>query len=505
MLLFASLLEPYRGTVREIKNEIKLFLYKKFVLLKLYLSIGQDDWQAFGIVNGYVTLFNDKWCTSTSTLMHEIGHNLGLRHSNEKGEYKDMSGMMGYSFLGAGKPQMCFNTAKNWELGWFQDRHATVNPLDENFWEGNLIGFSDYKNDVIPDDASVIIKIEGHGKDYFVGFNRKDGINKQNQEAGAENKVTVHSVGTSNNESELEAKLNIGGSFEIPFFGNSEHSVVIQVENIDMTSNPAVARVSVNYMKCTSNADCDLGTSCTTNTCNLSTGHCIHSPNDHCTGFMETFFQTDNYPGETSWSIVDNCKDNKVVMSGFGYDARRTTYEDSANVPPSKYTLKVNDSYGDGLCCSQGQGSFIVKFNDEIVAVGGEFGRSTEHTWGSCEVDTEAPSQSPTAPPTQAPSSAPTTCEMNYEVSFKARQYTDALTSWKFAYDEETSLTAKASNGFYQSESSYAESGCLKSNCYQFDISGVESYSLKVNGIEVANGENIAETEISLFGTCRPI
>ena len=50
--------------------------------------------------------------------MHEVGHNLGLAHSNEGGgEYEDQSGMMGYSYDCDDCPKMCFNGPKSWQLG----------------------------------------------------------------------------------------------------------------------------------------------------------------------------------------------------------------------------------------------------------------------------------------------------------------------------------------------------------------------------------------------------
>lgn len=459
-------------------------------------------------MNGHITLFNDEWGLSTSTQIHEIGHNLGLKHSNQAGEYRDLSGMMGHSFQAQARPRMCFNPAKSWQLNWYQDKHTVVHPMETSFWEGELLGFSDYTNPAAPNGASVILKIEGHNREYFVGFNRRSGINAENQEIDAANKVTVHSVKDNLGESELEAKLGIGETFEIPNFGGDEQSVLVQVEFIDLSSTPATARVSVDYLKCTSDLDCDDGSSCTTNTCNLSTGTCVHAPNDMCAGFMEMILLTDKYPSETSWNIVDNCNNDEVVMSGGNYAEQSKNYATSANVKESKYTLTINDAYGDGMCCGQGSGSYHVKFNDKIVAVGGEFGNIKTQTWGSCE--TPAPTPSPTLSPTAPPSSSPSTCDMSYELSFKAGtsgvNADTALSHWEFAYHDNVSLIEEeASSEVYQSGSSYIETGCLPSNCYRFVIKDTESYSLKVDGVEVAKGEDIEDLEVSLFGTCRPI
>jgi len=177
---------------------------------------------------------------------------------------------------------MCYNTAKNWQLGWYEDKHTTVNPLNDGFWQGQLIGYVDYMNSSAPNSAAVVVTVEGRNLEYFIGFNVKTGINGQNQEIEAFNKVSVHSVGTPGGDSSLVANLGAGNTFEITNFGGGLQSVIIQVENINMNSNPPVAQVSVNYVQCTSDYDCDDGDMCTTSTCNISTGICNHAPNFLC-------------------------------------------------------------------------------------------------------------------------------------------------------------------------------------------------------------------------------
>ncbi len=150
---------------------------------------------------------------------------------------------------------------------------------------------------------------------------------------------------------------------------------------------------------------------------------------------------------------------------------------------------------GDGICCNQGKGSFMVNFADVTVAQGAEFGRALKQTWGSCPVET--PDDSPTVSPT----SSPTACELAYTLTFTA----SASTYWMFAYGEEVALVARQSSEVYQNGVEYTESGCLHSNCYQFIIENASSYSLVVEDSEFAHGYQIIDPEISLFGTCRPI
>eukprot|EP00984_Skeletonema_dohrnii_P006531 scaffold2348_cov76-Skeletonema_dohrnii-CCMP3373.AAC.1 len=60
----------------------------------------------------------------------------------------------------------------------------------------------------------------------------------------------------------------------------------------------------------------------------------------------------------------------------------------------------------------QGQGSYLVKFGNEIKASGGEFDSSETKIFGTCgstpSPTTPPPSPSPTAPPSSAPTSPPT-------------------------------------------------------------------------------------------------
>jgi len=473
------------------------------------------DWAASATINGYVSFYNDNWCMSTSAQMHEIGHNLGLKHSNESGStYEDNSGMMGHSYFDSNSPLMCFNTAKNWQLGWYQDRHTTVQPLHDEFWQGRLIGYVDYMNHSAPSSDSVIVKVEGHIVDYFIGFNVRSGMNKQNQEIEALNKITVHSVSTLGGKSSLVAKLSAGETFEIANFAGGLHSAMIQVENINLGVNPPVAHVSVNIMSCTSDSDCDDGDECTTNSCNISTGICNHAPNINCFDLMRTELLTDKYPKETHWNIVDNCNHDAVVMLGSGYTTKFETYGDSANLPPSKYTLEIKDAYGDGICCGQGLGSFKVFHNDAEIYSGGKFKKREIYTWGSCPIltisslETIAPTASPSNFPSAMPSDFPSVtppCDITYELIFETPSSSSQTTSWMFAYDETTSIIPKSSSQTYSSGSTYIERGCLKSNCYNFSINDAENYNLTIDGVSIASSDSLVNDELSLFGTCETI
>ena len=81
---------------------------------------------------------------------------------------------------------------------------------------------------------------------------------------------------------------------------------------------------------------------------------------------------TDNYPGETTWTVSD--ASGATVWSGGPYGASGTSYSETTCLSTGCYTLTVNDSYGDGICCGYGQGSFELSSGGEVLAAGGEFG-----------------------------------------------------------------------------------------------------------------------------------
>ena len=117
----------------------------------------------------------------------------------------------------------------------YSDRHATWEPSD-GVRTVQLIGLSDYQS--ASQNHVVVLRI---GRNFFVGFNRKSGINANTREFG--DQVTIHywegyeDTGRGG-VSDLLAHLNQGESYTTE---NWELSVV----EIDLNSNPAVAKISL--------------------------------------------------------------------------------------------------------------------------------------------------------------------------------------------------------------------------------------------------------------------
>ncbi|MDA3910744.1 MAG: Omp28-related outer membrane protein [Bacteroidales bacterium] len=90
----------------------------------------------------------------------------------------------------------------------------------------------------------------------------------------------------------------------------------------------------------------------------------------------------DDYGSETTWELV-NTLTSTVVGSGGAYtDGDNTPINESVSVNSTDcYMFAIYDAYGDGICCSYGDGSYTVDYNGTEIATGGDF-NSEEFVYG---------------------------------------------------------------------------------------------------------------------------
>lgn len=79
----------------------------------------------------------------------------------------------------------------------------------------------------------------------------------------------------------------------------------------------------------------------------------------------------DDDPEETTWQITDF---GKVSASGGPYEVAGGSIDQTLCLLPGCYLFTIFDSYGDGICCDNGNGSFaITNSNGSVLASGGDF------------------------------------------------------------------------------------------------------------------------------------
>ncbi|OEU14169.1 hypothetical protein FRACYDRAFT_240700 [Fragilariopsis cylindrus CCMP1102] len=219
------------GDIDENSIHLVMFVFPK----------GIAPFMATAITNRYDSYYTKKWLLPPSFHIHEIGHNLGLKHSGENGnEYADKTGYMGYSYTQYDGPSMCFNAAQSYKLGWYDEQTLTYNPLslDEsdsttNTKQFTLNGVDDYNNPTDNDndnDASPLIVLrllqEDLDADYYIGYNKDTGINKGTFENKNEILI-IHKDGTPESTSQIMKNRtisNVGDYIEITNFNSNANN-----------------------------------------------------------------------------------------------------------------------------------------------------------------------------------------------------------------------------------------------------------------------------------------
>ena len=79
----------------------------------------------------------------------------------------------------------------------------------------------------------------------------------------------------------------------------------------------------------------------------------------------------DNYPGETTWTLSN--AGGTVLYSGGPYSGAGSTVSETFCLADGCYDFQINDSYGDGICCGYGQGSYDISIGGQSVVSGGAF------------------------------------------------------------------------------------------------------------------------------------
>lgn len=104
-----------------------------------------------------------------------------------------------------------------------------------------------------------------------------------------------------------------------------------------------------------------------------------------CTGDDVTVeLTTDTFPWETTWSVITKNEGRLVMQNDLLFSEQTHITTNCLN--PGCYIFEIRDSFGDGICCSYGRGSFSVTQAGIELFAGGEFDdrASAEFCVGQC-------------------------------------------------------------------------------------------------------------------------
>ena len=103
----------------------------------------------------------------------------------------------------------------------------------------------------------------------------------------------------------------------------------------------------------------------------------LHRP---CQVQVNLDLQFDLYPSETSWQILTSS--GELVASGGPYESLPggASLMEQICLPYGCYWLVMQDQYGDGMCCTNGNGQYILRDSDgQVLASGGQFSAQVSH------------------------------------------------------------------------------------------------------------------------------
>ncbi len=264
----------------------------------------------------------------------------------------------------------------------------------------------------------------------------------------------------------------------------------------------------------------------------IDCGGVLCEPCSNCDGIevlVEINF--DDYADETSWVITNEEGLNIASGEDYGSQFNGLNLIIPLCLPDGCFDFTINDTYGDGICCNYGNGSYSVTTNGEILASGGEFGAlettqicvgtifgcldETAHNYnslanaddGSCETCTDGLiNGDETDVDCGGGLCAPCECNNNEVIVEINLDNYPGETSWNIT--DKSGLTVAAGGPYNEDQAgaSLIIPLCLSDGCFDFTINdsygdgiccnyGTGYYSVTFNGEEVASGDSFEESE----------
>ena len=231
------------------------------------------------------------------------------------------------------------------------------------FGQYNLKAFVNHPEDIrVTNDTITKAVFHVYGRDMMVEIT--PGITTCNENVSANFTITNIGAETVNNAT-IELTVVGGNTITLPYAGNLGFNQSQTINYPITLVNTGVNTVEVSITEVNGMADDHDVDNIASTTFNWDT--------DLIEATLQ--LQTDDYPAETSWTVVDDA--GNEIASGGSYGAPNSPFEDIFCISLTEcYTFTIFDTYGDGICCQFGEGNYaLVNANGEtIFSSTGEFG-----------------------------------------------------------------------------------------------------------------------------------
>lgn len=193
--------------------------------------------------HGWLSTFYDRWFLDLAALMHELGHNLGMSHSMDKGYVRDYQGYMSNTSVEprSEEPLKCFNASKtsiiqqNEKLAWYKDAEFFLTDaefLDGYNFQAKVIGLVDYgkrNQHPLANELFVTVTVESlvTKKAIHITYNKATEFNR-GTELGRDKVTVVESTSRTSSVSSFLTELSPGDIYTYDdFFGPDDDLRII--------------------------------------------------------------------------------------------------------------------------------------------------------------------------------------------------------------------------------------------------------------------------------------
>jgi len=91
--------------------------------------------------------------------------------------------------------------------------------------------------------------------------------------------------------------------------------------------------------------------------------------------------KTDAYTPESAWSVNNSAGVKVLDRASSNYATKNTEYSENYCVTPGDYEFVITDSYGDGICCTYGNGYYKMYEGSTLLFEGGTFTYSASESF----------------------------------------------------------------------------------------------------------------------------